>query len=596
MGSGAFLVEACRQIADRLVEAWRRTATSPDLPEDEDPVLHARRLVAQRCLYGVDKNPLAVDLARISLWLVSSARPHPFTFVDHALRCGDSLVGLSREQIASHRLDVTDDAQRTIGRSLIERALARAVDARLQAHAAEGAPRDDRREAAWREADAALERARMLGDLVVASVFSEPSRPARRKRLAELAYKAEAWLATGAYDVELRGVVAELRNGARHIAPFHWELELAEVFHDGTSAARGRRSVTGGFHAFVGNPPWVSYAGRAAQPLDDGTRRHHAVLYEAFAGYRNLQGLFIERCARLLRPGGRLGLVVPSSMSEQAGYEPTRRAHDRWCACDPDLPDYGNSFAGVFQPCMLLRSTRAPEERATVDAGPWPVERPDLDAASSALVAQMIREPLPAALFGERGLQSMGPDTEHLRPEADAEHTVAMRVGGDIEAFRREAPSLFAARAWFGARLRPAEEWAEVRVLIRQTARVPIAALSDGEGFRNSILAGFEDDAYPAAFLVAYLNSTPIRWLHFMRHRDARQGMPQMKIGHLRAIPAPPARSLVGDLAALGAALSKRNRGVTAEEQERIDRMVADAFGLSEEQRAVVWRWREAGR
>ncbi|MGH3995658.1 MAG: N-6 DNA methylase, partial [Pseudonocardiaceae bacterium] len=99
MGSGAFLVEACRQLGDALIEAWNVHGGRPELPPDEDEVVFARRLVAQRCLHGVDRNPVAVDLAKMSLWLVTLAREHPLTFVDHALRHGDSLVGLSRRQI-----------------------------------------------------------------------------------------------------------------------------------------------------------------------------------------------------------------------------------------------------------------------------------------------------------------------------------------------------------------------------------------------------------------------------------------------------------------------------------------------------------------
>jgi hypothetical protein len=99
MGSGAFLVEACRQIGDALVEAWHAHGEVPAVPPDEDEVILARRLVAQRCLYGVDRNPVAVDLAKVSLWLVTLARDHALTFLDHALRHGDSLVGLTRSQI-----------------------------------------------------------------------------------------------------------------------------------------------------------------------------------------------------------------------------------------------------------------------------------------------------------------------------------------------------------------------------------------------------------------------------------------------------------------------------------------------------------------
>jgi hypothetical protein len=108
MGSGAFLVEACRSLATKLVAAWARWPDEkPDIPADEDEELHARRLVAQRCLYGVDKNPLATDLAKLSLWLTTLARDHEFTFLDHALKSGDSLVGLTREQIEAAHWDLS---------------------------------------------------------------------------------------------------------------------------------------------------------------------------------------------------------------------------------------------------------------------------------------------------------------------------------------------------------------------------------------------------------------------------------------------------------------------------------------------------------
>ena len=101
MGSGAFLVETCRQLGDELVKAWHVHNQVPKLPPDEDEILYARRLIAQRCLYGVDRNPMAVDLAKLSLWLATLAKDHPFTFLDHTLRAGDSLVGLSKKQIAA---------------------------------------------------------------------------------------------------------------------------------------------------------------------------------------------------------------------------------------------------------------------------------------------------------------------------------------------------------------------------------------------------------------------------------------------------------------------------------------------------------------
>jgi hypothetical protein len=350
-----------------------------------------------------------------------------------------------------------------------------------------------------------------------------------------------------------------------------------------------------GFGAILGNPPWVSYAGRAAQPLDDRLRGYFTSFYRGFGGYRNLQALFVERTVHdLLAPQGRLGLVLPSSMAELDGYGPSRAAHDRFAECDPELPDLGeDSFRGVFQPSMVLRSTRRVQECDGVAGEAWPIARPDLDADAQRILKQLEGDVLPAALFGERGLQSSGDDVQHLLEEP-AKGTVPIRAGSDIQAFRRLAPSLHAETAWFGNRLRAASEWANVKVLIRQTARVPIAVRSDGVAFRNSILAGFEDADHPADFLVAYLNSTPIRWYHFNCHRDARLGMPQVKIGHLRSIPAPRQRKVIGALADLGATWSKRNSGIDADEQHRLDEVVATGLRVTTEDLARMRRDAEA--
>ena len=122
MGSGAFLVEACRQLAEELIKAWYAHDLVPkDIPPDEDEVLYARRMIAQRCLYGVDKNIMAVDLAKLSLWLVTLAKAHPFTFLDHSLRHGDSLVGLTRQQIIGFHWE--PGKQKKFGEDLIQKRL-----------------------------------------------------------------------------------------------------------------------------------------------------------------------------------------------------------------------------------------------------------------------------------------------------------------------------------------------------------------------------------------------------------------------------------------------------------------------------------------
>jgi hypothetical protein len=132
-----------------------------------------------------------------------------------------------------------------------------------------------------------------------------------------------------------------------------------------------------------------------------------------------------------------------------------------------------------------------------------------------------------------------------------------------------------------------------VRLLIRQTARFPIVAPASGEAFRNSVLAGFESDQVPWPLLLAFLNSTLVRWFHYQRHRDARQGMPQLKISHLRALPLPPVltSALGAELDALGRQLAAQNAGIGPGRRAALDAVVYRAFELSSAEVASVEHW-----
>jgi N-6 DNA Methylase len=193
MGSGAFLVEACRVIGARLVKAWARwPETRPAIPADEDEELHARRLVAQRCIYGVDKNPAAVDLARLSLWLATLAKDHEFTFLDHALKCGDSLVGLTMAQIAAANWDESKPGL-PLFRRLVKDTVAEAMTARAEIRAA---PDDTLRavqEERHRIIEDRLTPVRTISDAVVSAFFAANKPRARETERAKI----ESWLAGG---------------------------------------------------------------------------------------------------------------------------------------------------------------------------------------------------------------------------------------------------------------------------------------------------------------------------------------------------------------------------------------------------------------
>jgi hypothetical protein len=367
---------------------------------------------------------------------------------------------------------------------------------------------------------------------------------------------------------------------------FDWRAAFPDVF------ARDRP----GFDAIVGNPPWVAYVGRAAQPLEPARAAYYAATNPAFKRYRTLHGLFVYRSATLLRDSGRLGLVLPTSVADLAGYAATRDAHDALCHVDSQLPDWGDgAFDGVFQPCMALLSTRREPSAPRPTAALWPLRNDALGATGQRLLERLSRLPrLPRELFGERGFQTAEDDQAHLRraPNMLPPCTVALREGADIGEFRALPPQLFGDPVRLGTRLRPAAAYREVKLLIRQTARFPMAALSDGMAFRNSILAGFETPEFPATLLLALLNSSLIRWFHFMGQRDARQGMPQLKVGHLRALPAMPADAAARDpLGALARSLAAANAGIDPTQRDTLDALVSEAFGLTAAERQLVADW-----
>ena len=297
MGSGAFLVECCRQLAARVVTAWEVHGTMPEMPPDEEPLLHARRLVAQRCLYGVDKNPFAVSLAKLSLWLVTLARDHAFTFIDHALKHGDSLVGLTRKQIAAFHWKTQASDQIDWIEEQTRHDIEEALGWRnaLQGF---GEGSYNKKTEAWWEAENALADARLIGDLVVAAFFRAEKDKAREELRGEYRSKVEEWRANAASRNELEGIVEELRGGDKPVSPLHWEIEFPEIF---CNESRG-------FHAMLGNPPFLGGT-RISGSLGRNYLEWLKTAYLKGGNRTDLVAYFFRRTFENLGPGGTLGLI-----------------------------------------------------------------------------------------------------------------------------------------------------------------------------------------------------------------------------------------------------------------------------------------------
>ncbi|MBW4669008.1 MAG: class I SAM-dependent DNA methyltransferase [Cyanomargarita calcarea GSE-NOS-MK-12-04C] len=311
VGSGAFLVEACRQLADKLVEVWDRPHPNPpltqgreyDIPSDEEPLLYARRLVAQRCLYGVDKNPFAITLAKLSLWLVTLAKKHPFTFLDHALKCGDSLVGLTRDQLVKfnwERDTTYDDPElplfnENFNKIKFNRDNIQNLD-------------EDNYEAKrefYHAAEELLVNARLKGDLVIASFFAADKDKARKDERNALWLKFQKWQKNKDDNLEVVRISQELRQAEKPVKVFNWELEFPEVFD----------RENPGFDAIVGNPP---FAGKntAINAHADGYMDWLKVVNPESHGNSDLVAHFFRRAFVLLRKSGSFGLIATNTIGQ----------------------------------------------------------------------------------------------------------------------------------------------------------------------------------------------------------------------------------------------------------------------------------------
>ncbi|HKQ80131.1 MAG TPA: restriction endonuclease [Blastocatellia bacterium] len=323
-GSGAFLVQACRYLSERLVEAWEEIeAEQPGAPritpegavatgaldeslipqETDERMSYAKRIVAQRCLYGVDKNPLAVEMAKLSLWLLTLANDKPFSFLDHSIRSGDSLVGINDlNQLRYFNLTLDGVKQTRFSRSvttLLENVIA--LRRKIETIPANTVADVEVKEALLREVEEKTARLQYAADLLISVRFQDVSAKALEDLHCAMAMKAN-------YYIE-NGTLAEFKEAVRQILhsqpTFHWPLEFPEVFI-------GRE----GFDAFVGNPPFMG--GRKIS--GNLGKLYRKYLDEVFLGTRHgnadLIASFLLRAKSLVNESGGLGLLATSAIAE----------------------------------------------------------------------------------------------------------------------------------------------------------------------------------------------------------------------------------------------------------------------------------------
>jgi uncharacterized protein (DUF433 family) len=410
MGSGHFLVGACRRLAEHLLVAYKtryaeEAARAEARGEERLPHelllesgIHAelaavwgnepaeltvcRRLVAFHCLYGVDKNPLAVELARVSLWLATAASDHPLTFLNHRLVPGDSLLGITvddllrpflprggkrkkadekpltgdREVLAGYGGVAADELHRRLRQSF---RFLREIE-RLETE--QPGDFEDQQQAY-------LAMRQELEDFIdghalrIGRAFLDEDNTAAHPEVANQWMKEIQDLHRVTEETRARAEAAICKG--RELRALCWELAFPERFFEPDPEGDGvRRRERPGFDAMLGNPPWEKikpakkeffaqndpairdYQGQSLnqriavisrqnpdaparwQNYEAQNKRLAAMLLkggvydwqivevngERTGGDPDLFKLFLERFHQLVRPGGRVGVLMPAGL------------------------------------------------------------------------------------------------------------------------------------------------------------------------------------------------------------------------------------------------------------------------------------------
>lgn len=320
-GSGAFLVAAARYLAERLVEAWvAEGILGESAPADAEELRRqALREVIARCLYGADINPMAVEMCKLSLWLVSMDKTKPFSFVDDKVFCGNSLLGLtSLDQLRYLHIDPKPSTMQQQILVDIDAKIAAATQLRHEL-ASPVEERDPMRSSRaktrlleqLRQASADL---RLIADGIVAAGL--PLGGKAGKQLDD-AFKTLSWQLLEAFPTDgatgdrtklldriTTALIPTVQTDYERWEPLHWVVSAPDVMVE-----------HGGFDAVIGNPPFLG-AKKLSGAVGSNVREWLVNVVARAAGNADLVAYFLLRATALLERRGSLGLIATNTVAQ----------------------------------------------------------------------------------------------------------------------------------------------------------------------------------------------------------------------------------------------------------------------------------------
>jgi type I restriction-modification system DNA methylase subunit len=349
MGSGHFLVAATEYLARAYGAACIREGKDKDGAMSDEEFVHYKRIIAERCVYGVDINPMAVELAKVSMWLFTMHKGQPLSFLNHHLKSGNALLGawirdlgqppdFDRNGKPKKRKQKDSRTGNLFELRFRERVPIMVRDI-IGIMSQETASPDDVRlkKALDRTVESLKGPFKGLADLWVGIFFGEDPRD-YYSRLSELAQPK-----------------SEASDAAITHKFFHWELEFPEVWFD----QNGRSNSTPGFSAIIGNPPYIP-----TTDIEDAQREPLAELYKNFEKRYDLYALFLEQeCVNLLSTPGAMGHILAISLLNNVAFTGLRRTlTDSLTITKIDMLGTG-VFEGVMKDTLTLHGIRPKGDR-----------------------------------------------------------------------------------------------------------------------------------------------------------------------------------------------------------------------------------------
>ena len=580
MGSGHFLVEA----TDYLARAYAEAMAPSDHETGEEDIRLARRRVVERCVYGVDLNPLAVELAKLSLWLYTVSENKPLNFLDHHLRCGNSLIGAEIDKLeyppekkrAGAKKGETIPAPNLFTHYL-QASLSSAVSNYL---AIERMPSDTLEQVKQKEQVFAnvrdqLRRYQQVADIWTSIFFgnkvpesdyanaqaqanprglewneSDVSfrlSPAWNKKLDDRSQTAQTqtW-----NDIEAKPWFGAAIALAQRHRFFHWELEFPEVFFD----EQGQRKENPGFDAVIGNPPWASYSGREGQTLDPAESDYYSAIYSSFRGWRALHTIFGEKAWTLTKRNGWHSFIAPDQVGYLNNYLPFRQLFANSNLAEVAYMGEG-VFEGVVSPALIYVAAKRPIKQVAVKGREGVEQNVPFEQLGSDPYFRWSADPK-RFIWNRLESYSMHFDKEFADPGVHTGNCSKALIqtkpmgrcapileGTDVQRYSVSEPRAFLRLDYQPKQgeyftIRNYDTYKTVQLVIRQTAPRVIAARHIGTYFRNNLLAFYEDKTVMPDYVLAILNSSLIQDFYRSSFPEASQQVfPQVKVSYLRRLP-----------------------------------------------------------